>query len=142
MLAISGCKQLASLILITEADQEWLIRRFAGMYDILYDTPAYRDIIRYGREKGLLEGLEEGLAKGLEEGLAKGQQEKVQDLRETLLEVILELFPKIRIAAQEQVDAIADTLLLRQLIVKMHTFKTPEEALQYLRDINGNNEKH
>ena len=104
------------------------------MFDILYDAPVYRDIIRYGREKGLLEGLEEGLA--------KGQQEKIQELRETLLEVILELFPTIRIAAQEHVDAISDTLLLRQLIVKIVTFKTPEEALQYLRDITGNNEKH
>ena len=96
------------------------------MYDILYDTPAYRDIIRYGREKERQEG----------------QLEKIQEMRETLLEVILELFPKIRIAAQEQVDAISDTLLLRQLIVKIVTFKTPEEALQYLRDITGNNEKH
>jgi len=117
---------LASLILITEADQQWLIRRIGEMYDFLYDTPVYQDIMRQGREKERQEG----------------QQEKIQELRETLLEVIMELFPKIRVAAQEQVDAISDTLLLRQLIVKIVTFKTPEEALQYLRDITGNNEKH
>ncbi len=120
---------LASLILITEADQQSLVRRIGEMYDFLYDTPVYQDIMRQGREKGLLEGLE------------VGRQEKIQELREMLLEVILELFPKIRVPAKEQVDAITDTLLLRQLIVKIVTFKTPEEALQYLRDINGSNEK-
>ena len=91
------------------------------MHDFLYDTPVYQHIMRYGREEE--------------------RREQVQELRETLLEVIMELFPKIRVSAQEQVDAISDTLLLRQLIVKIHTFKTPEEALQYLRDINGSDEK-
>ncbi len=99
------------------------------MYDFLYDTPVYQDIMRQGREKGLLEGRQEG------------QQEKIQELRETLLEVILELFPRISIPAQEQVDAITNTRLLRQLIVKMYTFKSPEGALQFLREVNGNNEK-
>ena len=134
---------LASLILITEADQQWLIRRIGAMYDFLYDTPVYQDIMRQGREKGLLEGLEEGrqegLAKGRQEGFLEGQQEKIRELRETLLEVILELFPRISIPAQEPVDAITNTRLLRQLIVKMYSFKSksPEEVLQYLRDING-----
>ncbi|MHB8600315.1 MAG: hypothetical protein ACYDER_26330 [Ktedonobacteraceae bacterium] len=116
---------LASLILITEADQQWLVRRIKEMYDFLYDTPVYQDIMRQGREKERQER----------------EQEKVQELRETLLDIILELFPKIRIAAREQVDAITDTQLLRKLMVRIVTFKTPEEALQYLRDINGSVEK-
>lgn len=136
---------LASLILITEADQQWLIRRIEEMHDFLYDTPVYQHIMRQGREKGLLEGIEEGrqegLAKGRQEGLLEGQQEKIQELRETLLEVILELFPRISIPAQEPVDAITNTRLLRQLIVKMYTFKSPEEALQFLREVNEYNEK-
>ncbi len=77
----------------------------------------------------------------LEQGLQQGQMKKLQEMRETLLDVVMELFPKIRIPAQEQVDAITDTALLRQLIVKIHAFKTPEEALQYLREINTYNEK-
>ena len=112
---------LASLILITEADQQWLVRRIEKMHDFLYDTPVYQHIMRQGREEE--------------------RREQVQELRETLLEVIMELFPKIRVPAQEQVDAITNTLLLRQLIVRIVTFKTPEEALQYLRDINGGDEK-
>ncbi len=50
------------------------------MYDFLYDTPVYQDIMRQGREKGLLEGIEEGrqegLAKGRQEGLQEGQQKR------------------------------------------------------------------
>lgn len=112
---------LASLKRITEADQQWLVRRISEMHDFLYDTPVFKEIMRYGREEE--------------------RQEQVLELRETLLDIILELFPKIRIAAREQVDAITDTQILRKLIVKMHTFKTSEEALQYLRDINASEEK-
>lgn len=142
---------LASLILINEADQEWLIRRFGQMYDILQETRAYRELIKDGLEQGLKEGLQQGLQQGLKEGLQQGLREgleeghreeqrvKIQEMRETLLEVILELFPQIRIPAQEQVDAITHTPLLRQLIVKMHSFKTPEEALRYLQGINSYN---
>ena len=83
--------------------------------------------------------MKEGLQQGLEEGHREEQQVKIQAMRETLLEVILELFPQIRIPAQEQVDAITHTPLLRQLIVKMHSFKTPEEALHYLQEINSYN---
>jgi len=111
------------------------------MHDFLYDTPVYQHIMRQGREEGLLEGLEEGRQEGLAKGRQEGQQETIHELREALLEVILELFPKIRVPAQEQVDAITNTLLLRQLIVKIVTFKTPEQALQYLRDINEYNTK-
>lgn len=112
---------LASLILITEADQQWLVRRIEEMHDFLYDTPVFKEIMRYGREEE--------------------RREQVLELRETLLDIILELFPKIRMAAREQVDAITDTQLLRKLIVRIVTFKTPEEALQYLRDINASEEK-
>ena len=140
---------LASLILINEADQEWLIRRFGQMNDILQETRAYRELIKDGLEQGLQQGLKEGLQQGLKEGLQQGlqqgrqeeQQVKMQEMRDILLEVILELFPQIRIPAQEQVDAITDTLLLQQLIVKMHSFKTSEEALHYLREINAYNKK-
>lgn len=95
------------------------------MYDILRETRAYQELIK----------------DGLEQGLQQAQQEKLQEMREILLDVIMELFPGIRIPAQEQVDAITDTAMLRQLIVKIHAFKTSEEALQYLRDINSYNEK-
>ncbi len=91
------------------------------MHDFLYDTPVFKEIMRHGREEG--------------------RQEQVLELRETLLDIIMELFPKIRIAAKEQVDSITDTQLLRKLIVRIVTFKTSEEALQYLRDINAGEEK-
>ncbi len=47
---------LASLILINEADQEWLIRRFGQMYDILRETRAYQELIKDGLEQGLQQG--------------------------------------------------------------------------------------
>ena len=122
---------LASLILINEADQEWLIRRFGQMYDILQETRAYRELIK--------DGLEQGLQQGLQQGRREEQQIKLQEMREILLGVISELFPQIAIPAREYVDAITDTPLLQRLIVRMLSFKTPEEALHYLQEINSYN---
>lgn len=88
-------------------------RRFGQVYDILRETRTYQELIKDGLEQGLQQGLQQA---------QQAQKERLQEMRETLLDVIMELFPKIRIPAQEQVDAIADTALLRQLIVKIHAF--------------------
>jgi hypothetical protein len=50
---------LASLILITEADQQWLVRRIEEIHDFLYDTPVYQHIMRQGREEERREQIQE-----------------------------------------------------------------------------------
>ena len=66
---------LASLAFQNEADQEWLNRRFAMLYDILLETRAYRELTKESRK----EGIEEGLKKGRKEGIEK--KELKRDLR-------------------------------------------------------------
>ena len=119
---------LASLALENQADQEWLIRRFTKMYDMLRETRAYREMTKESRE----EGLQEGLEKGLQEGLEKG---KLEALRQTLLHVVQSRFPKIARLAKGQAAIIDDPEVLDALIVKMSIAQTREEAKQYLLEV-------
>src|SRR5437763_1401806 len=58
-----------ALALEDTADQEWLLRRFHTMFDMLYETPAFQELIQEGRREGREEGLEEGLQEGRLEAL-------------------------------------------------------------------------
>ena len=137
-------KLLASLVLKSEADQNWLERRFAVLDEILRNTPAYQKILKEGRAEGLEEGLEKGLEQGLEKGLEKGRREalqrELQRQREVLLDVIRTRFPKIERQAKRQVEHIEETSILLRLIIKMTTVPTAEEATQLLLDVNGDEE--
>lgn len=66
------------------------------------------------------------------------RRERIQILQEILLDIIFDLFPTIRVAAREFVEAIKDPLLLRRLIVKLVSFKSADECLQFLHDLNPN----
>ena len=125
-------KLLASLVLKSEADQNWLERRFAVLDEILRNTPAYQKILKEGRA----EGLEKGLEKGRQEVL----QRELQRQREALLDVIRTRFPKIERQAKRQVEHIGDTSILLRLIIKMTTVPTAEEATQLLLDVHGDEE--
>jgi predicted transposase YdaD len=98
----------------SEAEQEWLERRFAMLNDTLRNTRAYQKILKEGRE----------------EGLEKGRQEALQ---QALLDVVEEHFPQIMNMATQQVKAIGDPATLRHLIVKMTTVQTAEDAEQLFR---------
>jgi predicted transposase YdaD len=112
---------LASKVL--KDDLNWLRRRFAVLEDILRDTPVYQEVLAEGLEKGIKEG-------------------KLEAQRQTLLDVVQERFPGIADLAKQQADAIADSEVLRHLIVKMSIVQTSKEAEQYLLTAGRNNKKH
>lgn len=120
---------LASKVL--KDDLKWLRRRFAVLEDILRDTPVYQEVLAEGLEKG----LEKGLAQGIKEGELRAQ-------RQTLLDVVQERFPGIAHLAKQQADAIADSEVLRRLIVKMSIVQTSKEAEHYLLTASRNDKKH
>ncbi|MGH2494907.1 MAG: Rpn family recombination-promoting nuclease/putative transposase [Ktedonobacteraceae bacterium] len=108
-----------------KVDQIWLRRRFAMMYDMLRETPAFQDIIK----EGLEEGLKEGREKGLKEGREKGQLEA---LRQTLMHVVTARFPKLVRLAKGQAAVIDDPDELDGLIVKISIAQNSREARSYL----------
>ncbi len=122
---------LASLIFSKEnaGDLEWLHRRLHQMNNILRESPFYQEILKEGREEGLEEGFEEGLEKGLEKGLQEG---KLGALREVLLTVVQVRFPKLARLTKGLAAITEDPEVLQNLILKMSTAQTFEEAQQYL----------
>ncbi len=90
------------------ADQDWLLRRFHEMHDILRDTPIYQEILKEGREEGL------------------------EALRQAVTDIIAERFPKLARLAKKQVAVVEDPELLRHALVKVSLAQTPEEAKQHL----------
>ena len=104
---------IASLALENGADQEWLIRRFSTMFDMLRETRAYQELIQEGRKEGREEGKREAL-------------------QETTLNIVKERFPKLIRVAKKQVAAIDDPEVFQQLILKLIGARTMNEAKQYL----------
>jgi predicted transposase YdaD len=102
-------------------DQEWLIRSFKEMYDLIRDTPIYHEMTRMAREEGLKEGLEEGLKEGLKEGEQKA-------LRGAILDIVQERFPKLVELASSQVKLVNDTIVLRRLVVKPSLTRSMKEV--------------
>lgn len=111
-----------------KVEQDWLKRRFALMYDMLRETPAFQDIIREGIEEGLEKGLEKGLVKGLE----IGRKEGLEAFRQTLMHVVEARFPKFTRLAKERAAAVDDPDELDRLIVKISIAQNAKEARGYL----------
>lgn len=108
-----------------KTDQEWLKWRFAMMYDMLRETPAYQDIIR--------EGIEEGLEIGLEKGLKMGRGEgRLEALRQAIMHVVEAHYPKLLALATKQIGTIDDPDALDRLLVKMIVAQNSREARRYL----------
>ena len=125
---------LASLIFNREnkADLGWLHRRLYQMHDILRESPFYQEILKEGREEGLEEGLKEGLEEGLQEG-------KLEAFREVLLAIVQVRFPKLVRLTKGLAAITEDPEVLQNLILKMSTAQTFEEAQQYLLEEGEDN---
>jgi len=109
---------LASLAFSREnrAEQDWLLRRFHEMHDILRGTPIYQEILKEGRKEGREEGLEA--------------------LRQAVLDVIAQRFPKLTRLAKKQVVVVEDPELLGHVLVKVSVAQTAEEAKQQLHALD------
>jgi hypothetical protein len=105
---LSVTKLLAELVFTSLEDQEWIERIFAMHNDIFAQTPTYQKLVKQGREEG------------------------IEALRQTLVDVVQEHFPEVVAFAQKQVEGMEDLTFLRQLIVKMSTARTVQEAIQLL----------
>src|SRR6266852_829278 len=105
---------LASLAFSREnrAEQDWLLRRFHEMHDMLRETPIYQEILKEGREEGL------------------------EALRRAIVDVITQRFPKLARLAKKQVVIVEDPELLRQVLVKVSVVQSAEEAQRELHALD------
>jgi len=113
---------------LAEEEQDWLIRRFHKMHDILHDTPIYQLILKEGRE--------EGLEQAREESLEIIEQGKLEVLRQTLVTIMEMRFPKLVRLAKKETSVIDDLDLLKALVVKMSIAHDAAEAKQFLLELD------
>lgn len=125
---------LASYVFSREntADLGWLHRRLREMHDILRESPYYQEILEEGRE--------EGLEKGREQGREEERREQLEALRQTVIDIVLERFPKMIRMTRKQVAFVEDPAILRHLTVKMSISQTMEEAKQHLLKVDEEDE--
>jgi flagellar biosynthesis/type III secretory pathway protein FliH len=68
----------AGLVYDTDADQQWLKRRFQVFHDILEGSWSYREMVQKGIETGLEQGILKGIEKGIEQGIEKGIEQGIE----------------------------------------------------------------
>lgn len=96
------------------------------MHDIIRESPYYQEILKEGREEGLEEGIEKG---------------KLEALRETVIDIVVERFPKLLRTARKQTTFVEDPVALRHAIVKLSMAQTAEEAKQHLLEMDEEDEE-
>lgn len=106
-----------------------------------------RDVMRETREFPNLpyEGHEEELPQRFQQafiqGLHQAHKEILQELRQTLLKIVRIRFPNALRLAKKQTLMIEDSVVLRDLIVKMSIAQYTEEAVMHLLELDEEEEE-
>ena len=103
---------IAARVYDTEDDQQWIKRRFAMFHGPLEESWAYREIVQKGIEQGELKAL-----------------------RPVLVRIMERRFAELTPLAQQQVERITSPALLSNLIDRLFTVQTSEQARQMLMEI-------
>lgn len=86
------------------------------------------------------EGNEEELPQGFQmafmQGLHQAHKEILQELRQTLLKIVRLRFPNVVRLAKKQTADMEDSVILRDLIVKMSIAQSAEEAVVFLLEVD------
>ncbi|MBA2396394.1 MAG: hypothetical protein H0V70_27020 [Ktedonobacteraceae bacterium] len=138
----------AGLVYETEADQQWLKRRFQVFHDILEESWSYREMVQKGIdtgleqgiirgiEKGIEQGIEKGIEKGIEQGREQGELQAVSALRPVLIHFVETRYPELTSLAQRQAEQIKKPELLSVVLDKLFIAQTQEKAQQILMEID------
>ena len=70
------------------------------------------------------------------QGVHQAHKEILQELRQTLVKIVRLRFPHVARLAKKQTAGIEDSVVLRDVIVKMSIAQTAEEAVVYLLEID------
>lgn len=111
---------LGGLVNGGEAYNAWFRRSFAMLDDILEESWTYQEILRKGMQKGLEQGLEQGRE--------EERQQRIQEQRETVINLVQMRFPELVPLAEQHLFFIHKTEELHHMILKLFAVQTAEEA--------------
>jgi hypothetical protein len=92
--------------------------------EIIRESPAYKRLIK--------KAYEESVQEGLERILEEVRKEELQQLWLLLVKIVKARFPRLERLARKQGIVIEEARVLTDLIVKVSTAQTMEEARQHL----------
>ena len=87
----------------------------------------------------ILEDYKEIIKKGLKKGREEERQQWVQEQHQTLISFVQLRFPELVSLAKQQTATINDPEVLHNLIVKLFSVQTVDEARQALMEVENNN---
>jgi predicted transposase YdaD len=116
---------IAGRVYATEDDKQWLKRRFAVFQSKLEESWSYQEMV----QKGLDQGLEIGIKRGIERGIEQGE---LKALRPVFVRIVERRFAELTALAQQRAEQITSPELLSDLIDKLLTVQTLEQARQML----------
>ena len=111
------------------------------LQDILKDSWAYQELFGEALERGREQRLKQGLEQGRQVALREAHQQELQQLHRTLLDIVINRFPKIMRRAKSKIDVIEDPELLLSLMVKASVAQDAKEVMQLLLSASGDNEQ-
>jgi hypothetical protein len=82
------------------------------------------------------EELPQGFQMAFMQGLHQAHKEILQELRQTLLKIVRLRFPNVVRLAKKQTADMEDSVILRDLIVKMSIAQSAEEAVVFLLEVD------
>ncbi len=114
------------------------------MLEPFKETEFYQEMTKFAREEGREEGREEAL-RSIEEALRsieEERQKRLQDNRQNLINLVQKFFPSLVLLARKQAESVTEPFVLQEMITKMFSAQTLEEAVQYLVEVPDAAEKH
>lgn len=100
--------------------------------DVMKETWAFQEAALEGHE----EELPQRFQMAFMQGIHQAHKEILQELRQTLVKIVRLRFPKVVRLTKKQIFSIDDSVILRDLIVKMSIAETSEEAIVYLLEVD------
>jgi hypothetical protein len=107
--------------------------------DVMRETREFPNFIQ--GEGDQLAELPQRFQQAFLQGLQQAHKEMALELRQTLLKIIRIRYPQAQRLARKQTAELDDTVILRDLIVRMSAAHSIEEAVTILLDVENEDEE-
>jgi len=108
--------------------------------DVMRETREFPNFIQ-GEGDQLAAELPQRFQQAFLQGLQQAHREMAQEFRQTLLKIVKVRYPQAQRLAKKQTRELDDTLMLRELIVRMSAAQSIDEAVTLLLDVENEEEE-
>jgi hypothetical protein len=107
--------------------------------DVMRETQEFPNLIQ--EDGNHLDELPQRFQQAFLQGLQQAHKEMSQEWRQTLLKIVRIRYPQAQRLARKQTRELDDTVMLRDLIVKMSAAQSINEAVTLLLEVENEDEE-